>query len=315
MRVLVIGGSGFVGTTVVPTLQQFGVCVTVLNRGTRSTPGARQLIADRNDRSKMIDLANSIGRYDAVIDTSSYSKDQTAIAWEAFNRKTDRWIHLGSASVYKETQGRLPSEVDAIGGAEVWESYGRDKSDADNFLLEHAQQASVTILRPPYLYGPHNDNDRESFVWSRLLRGRPVLMPGDGQTQLQFLHVQDLANTMYAICKNSPSESTVFNIASPEILTFESWIALLADVSGCINLSFPEGGRATGYKPRQYFPFRNYPCVVDTERISSKSKFSPTIRAREGFESTYRSYSKTDLSSRHIDFTIEDDILGRLTSS
>lgn len=114
--ILVIGGSGFVGKALIPTLLDAGHSVSVLNRGTHPVDGVTQLVANRdNDR----DIAQHAGAYDAVIDTSGYSRQQVERAFSVFGGSAGKWLHLSSAAVYRETPDRLPNETDELGGAEV----------------------------------------------------------------------------------------------------------------------------------------------------------------------------------------------------
>ncbi|OWK21278.1 hypothetical protein AJ88_19460 [Mesorhizobium amorphae CCBAU 01583] len=89
--------------------------------------------------------------------------------------------------------------------------YGVEKAAADAFLIEKAEQLPVTIFRPPYLYGPGNDNDRESFIWARCLQRRPVVLPGNGETLIQFLHAGDLADIMVHAAASEAIGAQVFN--------------------------------------------------------------------------------------------------------
>ena len=311
MRVIVIGGSGFVGGALVPELLARGCEVAVINRGSRHVEHVENLVADRNDAAAMAGIARRIDAADAVIDTSCYTGGQAEIAWALLGRRVRRWVHLGSAAVYADTTQRPPREADPIGGADVWGQYGRDKSEADAFLL--AQDApGLCILRPPYLYGPGNDNDRETFVWSRLLRGRPVVLPSNGTTPLQFLHVADLGRALTrAALEGFPDR--VYNIAGGPSVTAEEWVRLLARlVEVPEERAFVHAGSAAGtLQPRQYFPFRDYPCQVDDERIRAAG-WSPSFDLESGFRQTLASIEVRELAQRAIETSCEDSILERL---
>ena len=299
------------GSALVPELLSHGCEVVLINRGSCPVDRVENLVADRNDPKGLAEAARRIERADAVIDTSAYTGRQVELAWSLLAGRVRRWVHLGSASVYVDTSRRPPGERDAIGGAEVWGQYGRGKSDADAFLLAQDAQG-LCILRPPYLYGPGNDSDRETFVWSRLLRGRRVVLPSNGATPLQFLHVTDLARALsWAALEGFPEK--VYNIAGGPSVTAEEWVRHLARSIGAPEeRAFVHAGCAAGdLQPRQYFAFRDYPCWVDDERIRSTG-WAPSFDLESGFRQTLRSLDPRDLSLRAIDTQWEDVVLERL---
>lgn len=311
MRVLVIGGSGFVGSALVPELLNHGCEVLLINRGSRPVDHVENLVADRNDPDGLAEALRRIEGADAVIDTCAYTGEQVELAWGLLASRVRRWVHLGSAAVYVDSARRPAREDDAIGGAEVWAQYGRDKAAADAFLL--AQDApGLCILRPPYLFGPRNDNDRETFVWSRLLRGRRIVLPSDGTTPLQFLHVDDLARALSRAALEGLPER-VYNIAGGPSTTAEEWVRLLARLIGVPeDRAFVHAGSAAGpLQARQYFAFRDYPCWVDDERIRAAG-WAPSFDLETRFRQTLASMDIRELSRRTIDAQWEDVILERL---
>lgn len=292
-NILVIGGSGFVGAAVVPALQKKGYTVTLLNRGNRKIADTRQLVADRNDAEQMQALSQP---FDAVIDTSSYTREQTEIAFKAFGARTQRWIHLSSAAVYSETPNRLPNEKDPVGGAEVWGDYGRNKAEADRFLLAQEKIPAVCI-RPPYLYGPNNDLDREQFVWSRALTGRPIILPADGQTKLQFLHEDDLASFILHLLSLHIMPIAAINLADPHIITTMDWVTMLSEIAEVTPEILNASDLKLNTSAREHFPFHAYDCAVDTTYYLENFDWQPTRRLRDGFRQTYNSYTRSQLEA------------------
>ncbi|WP_082597085.1 NAD-dependent epimerase/dehydratase family protein [Pseudovibrio sp. POLY-S9] len=291
-NLLVIGGSGFVGASLIPALLSKGYNVTLLNRGTRPVPGTKQLVADRNDPFAMQQITD---KFEAVIDTSAYTREQSRVAFNTFGIHAKKWIHLSSAAVYKETKGHLPSEKDLIGGASVWGVYGRDKSEADHFLLNQEHTPAVAI-RPPYLYGPNNDIDREQFVWARALTERPIILPGDGQTKLQFLHEEDLASFILYLLAMHAMPTEAINLADPHILTIEKWVKMLCDIAEVEPEILYGNDMAPSIPAREYFPFRDYDCALDVTRYLENFDWQPHYKLRDGFTHTFKSHSKEELA-------------------
>lgn len=291
MNVLVLGGSGFVGSALVPALCEAGWAVTLANRGNRPIAGTRQIVLDRNDvRSFSALSAPDSPHFDLVVDTSGYTGPQVSRARAALLGRAGCWVHLSSAAVYADCIDHAPRETDPIGGAAVWGAYGVEKSDADRVLLAAEDGIPTVILRPPYLYGPANDNDRETFVFARALTRRPIVVPGTGAAPVQFLHVADLASTVVELARRGWDGVEIYNIAEPKIVSTCEWVDLLCGIAGTHPPILLGGAIDPERLPRSYFPFRDAPCIVDTASILA-SPFAPASRPlAQGFAETFASY-------------------------
>ena len=314
-KILVIGGSGFIGRTLVPYLSARDCDVAVLNRGNRKPENAHQLIADRNVEAQMAAAAAQAGDFDAVVDTSAYTVMQAEIAWRYFSPKAAKWIHISSGAVYANYQSKIPhKETDPIGGAEIWGAYGSDKSAIDTFLHGRQGPAQTIILRPPYIYGPGNDIDRETFVWSRAEAGLPVIIPAKDDTPMQFIHVADLADSIYTCIEGASGANAIYNVAGDEIVTIRDWVAMLMDI--CSGKKDAKIIRNTlgGYAIRQYFPFRDSAVFVDASLIKRELHWQAKYKIREGFEQTYATHTAEDLAKYLKNMTdAEKEIAAKLT--
>lgn len=291
-KILVIGGSGFVGRPFVSKLLSKGYLVTLLNRGNRPIEGTEQIIADRNSFEELTVIKKKIGsdrKFDTIVDISAYTLEQSQNVWELFSENTNYWIHLSSASVYKEAKNP-PSETYPIGGADVWGDYGIQKSEIDAYYQSVKTKVPVIILRPPYLYGPGNDSDREQFIWSRALNNLPIFIPGDGKTIIQFLHVYDLASAFLYFIQNPPEQARTYNIATKEVITQNDWCKLLLKCSELSTDLKVLDNLGSNFRPREYFPFRNYPCALNLDSIDELS-WKPEFDLYNGFKQTFNSYN------------------------
>ena len=296
-NILILGGSGFIGTALTQALLREGHQVVLLNRGHRPVSQCAQLIADRNSAADMERCRHSVRGFDVVIDTSCYTAQQASLAWRSFADKAKHWIHISSAAVYREKDLVIGyDEKDPTGGAKIWGSYGADKSAIDEFLIEVSGPTPVTILRPPYIYGPGNDIDRETFIWGRALTGQPILIPGYGDAIIQFIHVHDLAHSILVCMDHPPKTNAVYNVASDEQVSLREWAELLVDICGenksCIHLLINGAG---DYNSRTYFPFRDYPCRLSTERIWLDLGWRASYTLDKGFTQTYYTYTIEEL--------------------
>ncbi len=293
MNVLILGGTGFVGPHLVKWLIRNGHKVTLLNRGSKRTEHAVTLVADRLDREKMQSFSQ---RFDAVIDLSSLTREATEIAFEQFGHPDTFWLHLSSASVYSEIGPTAPTEDQLAKGNSNFGDYGKNKAEADAFLLESGH-VGLCILRPPYLYGPENNLDRESFVWSRCLNDHPIILPEDGHARIQFLHVEDLVAAMGQIVSERRRASRVYNIAATDVRSLSDWVQFLIEVSGkgvpVLANTAPTSSQSEAYS----FPFKNCDCFLNTDLIRSELQWSEQFSALSGFSQTL-----SDLRSELLGF-------------
>lgn len=333
MRVLVIGGSYFVGRAIVCHLLEAGAEVAVLNRGTRPVAGARQLVADR-DRPATLEAALAGLAFDAVVDTSCYTGAQARDAWAALRGRFGCWLQLGSASVYTESH-RFPVPEDAPVGRELqWGDYGEQKLAAEHALgaCACADSAPAVVLRAPYIYGPGNDAPRERWLWARMLRGRPILIPNQGATSLQMLHSADLARAVEQaitapladLADNAPRPRLLragveaaggvvtWNVAHPEYHSIRDYVRALGAVAGVEPELCPVPVERLGIAARDFFPFRDLACVLDVERIRAELGWQPGYDFASRMRHTLASYDRDALRTERIDTDAEDAIRARL---
>lgn len=285
MRVLVLGGTLFVGRGIVDRLLADGHSVTVLNRGTHPLWDGRirQLVADRDDRAQV--RAVLTDRYDAVVDVSGLRPIQVENVLPEL--RDTRYVYIGSAAVYTRSVAAPPfDEDDRADGDPMWGSYGPDKATCEKLLREAGK--TVTVLRPPYIYGPHNTEPREQFVWARILARQPIFVPGAGAKKLQFIHIADLSTIVAAACTGELPPDT-YNVGEPRFYSYNEWIDILGDIAGVeprvVHID------DASIEARSYFPFRDEDVTLRTDRLGATGVVSPcTLRA--GLTGTFAWFSE-----------------------
>lgn len=192
MRLLVLGGTGFVGRTIVDQALHRGDHVTVLNRGHRPAPAG--VTAHTGDRTTADGLAAlGTGSYDAVIDTWSAAPRAVHTAARALAGRAAHYTYVSSRSVYTGTgPGRTEDApvVDADPHADSTD-YAHDKRGAE--LATRAFDGPVLLARAGLILGPHEDIGRLPWWLHRLHRGGPTLAPGPADLPLQYIDARDLA--------------------------------------------------------------------------------------------------------------------------
>ena len=198
MRILILGGTKFLGRAAVATALARGHELTLFNRGTTNPelfPEVEQLHGDRKR-----DLALLAGRtWDAVIDTSGYIPADVRASAEQL-RDAGRYVFVSSVSVYADFS-RGPTETSPTADlgdlpldelAPDFSNYGPLKALAEA-EVERVFGERALIVRPGLIVGPHDPTGRFTYWARRLGRGGEILAPGPPERLVQFIDVRDLA--------------------------------------------------------------------------------------------------------------------------
>jgi nucleoside-diphosphate-sugar epimerase len=238
MHVLFIGGTGLISTSIARQLLEAGHEVTLYNRGTsenRLPAGAQEI---RGDRKKYAEFEAQFQdkRYDVVVDMVAFHPDDTASAIRAFTGRCDQFIHCSTVCVYSGPVSTIPTPetepYHSIGG------YGKNKIACEK-LLWNAQsdgKLSVTIMRPSHSYGEGGQLVRAfgpgNTLADRLRKGKPIILPGDGNGVWAACHVDDVAKGFIGVMGNAKCFGQAYNIAGDEYMTWNMYHEQIAEVVG-----------------------------------------------------------------------------------
>ena len=307
MKILVMGGSRFMGLATVRELLARGHTVTVLNRGTRAVEWPGQVTELRGDRNNPQALTQLKGQaFEGVIDLSAYTGEQTRLLLAAPGMKDiPRWVHCSSGAVYAP-QPILPwKENGPIGPWSLWGQYAIDKLDGERSLQTlRSVDLATTALRLPFVLGPANYVDREEFVFNRLLDDATILLPGDGQAVVQFVSTRQVAQAMVATLELfSESGWQVFNIASSGFNSLEGFVQICARLTKTEPKLQMVGGGPTGGAGDVFnggnavFPFPNANYVLDLN-ASVKAGIAPQPENLEDMLAKALEYLKANPARR-----------------
>ncbi len=189
MKILVMGGTRFVGKPLVARLQEQGHALTLFTRGRLPAPEGVESV--RGDRSVDADLDQLKGRtFEVVIDSSGRSLDDSRRVLAVTGAPAHRFLYVSSAGVYAASTQWPLDETAAIDPA----SRHSGKADTEQWLQE--QGIPFTSFRPTYIVGPGNYNPVERWFFDRIVHDRPIPLPGSGETITQIGHAEDLAEAM-----------------------------------------------------------------------------------------------------------------------
>lgn len=293
MSVLILGGTRFLGRRVAERLVSAGCDVVVAQRGRAGAPpeGATPLMLDRST-GEGLDALRSL-RPEAVIDLSGYQASWVRAALDAVAGWDAHYVFVSSGAVYRPC-AQLPwPESTPYGPAPLWGAYGHEKLTAERALWEADRTGgvAVTVFRFPFVMGPGNYADREAFVCSRILAGRPVLLPGGGSALNQMLHVDDAARAIVvAIQRRDQSGGYAFNHGYPRGITNRGFAELCADVLGepaeliGIDEAALGVGSATVDLTNIVFPFPDQHYLLDVSGLRQRLGIEAEIDNRRMLE-------------------------------
>ncbi len=223
-RILILGGTGFLGPAVVEAAKARGHALTLFNRGkTRPDmfPGVEKLRGDR-DPKKGEGLKALEGRqWDAVVDTSGYYPRIVRASAALLAPNVKQYLFISSVSAY--ASDKTPHEDErgptAVLADPTVEEMGKDYANygglkrACEEAAEAAMPGRVANIRPGYIVGPEDRSDRFTYWPVRFDRGGEMLAPGTPKDPLQIIDVRDLAEWLVLLIERNTRG--IFNAVGP----------------------------------------------------------------------------------------------------
>ena len=224
-RILILGGTGFLGPATIEIAQARGHHVTMFNRGkTRPElfPGVEKLLGDRDPKKGEGLKALEKGTWDAVIDNSAYYPRMVTASASLLAPRVRQYLIISSISAYKEPNPEFGTEEAPLSTmadptledmGKSYENYGALKA-----LCEQAAQKAMpgrsTVIRPGYIVGPDDPSGRFTYWPARFDRGGEVAVPGAPSDPLEIIDVRDLAAWLVLMVEQGTLG--VFNACGPE---------------------------------------------------------------------------------------------------
>ncbi|MCA9782383.1 MAG: NAD-dependent epimerase/dehydratase family protein [Candidatus Cloacimonetes bacterium] len=222
-RILILGGTGFIGSAVVQALLARACTLTILTRGARDgdLPAEVERLHGDRDAGPAGIAALGTRTWDACVDLSGYTAIQVRASSRALAGRVERYLFISSAAAYgplsngpvDESTPLTPeapeTETDLAGG-----NYGRLKATCERIVRE-TFGARATLLRPQVVAGPDDSWPRLGHWVQRALLPGPMLAPGAGQDWLQLIDVEDVARFVGTVLEHKLPGA--FNLAGERV--------------------------------------------------------------------------------------------------
>ena len=218
LKILILGGTGFIGPHMVRYAMYRGHDVTLFNRGRSNPglfPGVETLIGDRDDQ---LDALRG-GTWDAVIDNSGYVPRHVRDSAELLSDSVGRYLFTSTGSVYNFDQDELTEDaellpIDDPTSEDVDRYYGPLKVLCENAVTDTYRERG-TVVRLHVVAGPGDPTDRFTYWPVRIDHGGEIIAPGSQSTPVQFIDVRDLAEFMMLLLERNIGGT--YNAAGPAL--------------------------------------------------------------------------------------------------
>ncbi|KAL0903200.1 hypothetical protein M5K25_027560 [Dendrobium thyrsiflorum] len=319
-KILIMGGTRFIGVFLTRLLVKEGHQVTLFTRG--KAPITQQLPGESDQeyeefKSKVLHLKGD--RKDSEFVKSSLAAEGFEVVYDINGREAveaepildalpnlEQYIYCSSAGVYLKSDLLPHFESDAV------DPKSRHKGKLETESLLDSKGVNWTSLRPVYIYGPLNYNPVEEWFFHRLKAGRPIPIPNSGVQITQLGHVKDLADAFVKVLGNPKASKQVYNISGSKYVTFNGLARACAKAAG-----FPEP-EIINYNPKKFdfgkkkaFPFRDQHFFASIEKAQTELNWKPEFGLIDGLADSYNLDFGRGTYRKEADFSTDDIILGK----
>lgn len=243
MKALFIGGTGTISTSISKLAVEKGWELYLLNRGTKTSSapkGAKVLTADINNELLVSELIKDM-KFDVVVDFVAFETPQIQRDIRLFSKKTKQFIFISSASAYQKPLSYYKITESTPLVNPYWQ-YSRDKIACEETLMEEYRKENfpVTIIRPSHTYSDRSIPlavQGKNGAWQvidRIMKGKPVIIQGDGSSLWTITHSSDFAKAFLGIMGNSAAIGEAIHITSEEAIT---WNKIYDCIGEALNIA------------------------------------------------------------------------------
>uniref|UniRef100_A0A7S3RA08 NAD-dependent epimerase/dehydratase domain-containing protein n=1 Tax=Dunaliella tertiolecta TaxID=3047 RepID=A0A7S3RA08_DUNTE len=321
-KILMMGGTRFIGLYLARQLVEQGHDVTLFTRGKKAvtsqipddTPESFREFASKvhhisGDRQDFEDAKSKINKegFQIVYDINGREAEESQAILEGTKSTLEQFIYCSSAGVYLKSDQMPHREEDATD----LKSRHKGKLHTEKMLAESG--IPFTSIRPVYIYGPLNYNPVEEWFFHRIAAGRPVPVPSSGIQVTQLGHVKDLAAAFTKCLGNKKAYNQIYNISGPKYVTFDGIAKACA-----IAMGKPEP-ELVHFNPKDFdfgkakaFPLRDQHFFTSIDKAMTDLDWKPEFGLIEGLTDSYTKDFGRGTFRKPADFTTDDMILSKL---
>lgn len=325
MRLLVIGGIGFIGRHVVQQLSEDHDLV-VLHRGRTSTP-VEAIVADRDHPDELKQAIHRV-RADAVIDMIPYTESQALALIEAARGNTGRLVVISSADVYRNYDGLrgksaappdpTPLDEEAPLRETRFPYRGEGQAfdhadDYDKILVEQAvADFPATVLRLPAVYGPNDSQHRLRGYLQRMSLGRPAIVLSKELAGWRWTrgYVENVAAAITLATTDARATGRTFNVGEDPTLSEREWVERIAAAAGWKGHIITVSPAELPESLRHPYDWR-YDLHTSTQRIRQELGFVDRVSEAEAMHRSVVWELRQQDEWPKPDYAAEDEVLSR----
>ncbi len=298
MKVLIIGGTGLISTSITKQLLERGDHVTLFNRGkseARIPEGAQFIHGDRKEYAAFEQQMSEADPFDCVIDMVAFGPQDVESALRAFKGRAGQYIFCSTVCVYGGPATRYPIGVDEprtpTGG------YGENKAKCEDIVLAAGERSdlSVTVMRPSQSYGEggtivHSLGGSTTYI-DRIRKGKPIVVHGDGACLWAACHVDDVGRGFVGAAGNPKAFGKKYNVTGEEWMTWNMYHAGVARALGApaprlVHIPSDLLARVARKHAGISIDIFQYPSIFDNSAAIADLGFQYTISWEEGVRRT-----------------------------
>ncbi len=319
MKVLFIGGTGFISTSVSRLALAKGLDLYLLNRGLQKPDlsGAQSLTADIHQPEQVRAALRDL-KFDVVVDWIAYTPEDIERDLAIFRGRTRQFIFISSASAYQKPPGHHVIRESTPLHNPYWE-YSRNKIACETRLTRAGREEGfpVTIVRPSLTYGDANFPIALGgwgcyTLADRLKKGRPIIVHGDGSSLWVVTHAEDFARGFLGLVGNTQAMGEAFHITSDEVLTWNQIYETIADALGVkaniVHLASDFIARISPPLTGPLLGDKTWSAVFDNSKIKAYVPgFQAVIPFREGIRRTL-AWFDADKNRQRVDEVVNAEL-------
>jgi nucleoside-diphosphate-sugar epimerase len=318
LKVLFIGGTGIISSACSDLALEQGHDLHLMTRGQSFRPipaGAKTIVGDINDSGFVEEMLRE-HQFDVVVNWIVFTPQQALRDIDYFSGKTDQYIFISSASAYQKPIQKLPITEETPLDNPYW-VYSRNKQACEDALFNAFNKACfpITVVRPSHTY------DKTLLPLSggyttldRMLRGKPVIIHGDGTSLWVLTHHRDFAVGFNGLFGREEAIGEAYHITSDNSITWNAIYQAVADAAGVtldpVYIPSTVIAEAIPDWKSSLLGDKSHSVIFDNSKIKGLvPDFNPQITYQEGSKETiawYKEHPEAQVVNQELSAQIDD---------